>query len=464
MCRRGFTLSSACGYSPNRYWSARQSDLALITPSENSTVSTPKLAAIAAIASVALLTGGLASAPASASTHTAASKSIPAGADPDNTFLGPNGKDLWLINYDPASASEIDLATKKVIKSFDLIEFPRWSMLSPNGTQLWVTNEADDVVTVYSVSSGLATHTIPVGDFPVDFAFNHSGSQVWVTNDDSDTISVIDTSTYAVVETIPLPTPWTIVFNKSGSKAYASTEGRPDDSDTVAVIDTSTYTVDGSLAGISGSFTYSLRSPDGSRLYFVNDANPGSLEAYSLTDKKVLKLITVGDDPWFATVNADGSRIYVPNSDGDTVSVVNANSLKVTSTLSTGTGTGPWFVTFSKSGKSIYLTEQGAEKILILPASHTVSATVLFGGPNPVLNSGNRSILKALKARIPKDAKYVSVHIVGYTNADASENLDLARAGAAEAYLKSLGLSATYSVASGGVKHREAVVTVTYTP
>ncbi len=428
----------------------------------------PKIIAVAAIVSAVSLVGGLAAVTASATTTVASavqsSTSFPSGADPHQAILSPNGKDLWIILYDPQLANEIDLRTHKVIKSISIVQYPRLSALSPNGKQLWITGEGDDVVGVYSVATGVETHTIPVGEFPVGLAFNPTGNQVWVTNNYGNSVSVIDTSSYTVIETIPVPNPWTISFNRSGSKAYASTRADYGDPDTVSIIDTSTYTTTDSISGVGPDLVYSTASPNGSRLYFVSQDEPGTLGVYSPGQNKVLALITLGNDPWFATPSPDGSRIYVANRDGDTVSVVDASSLKVIATIPTGAGSGPQYVAFSKAGKTVYIVNQASEKVTIVSGQEQKSANVVFGGPNPVLNAGNRGILKSLKASIPSGAKYVTVHIVGYTNAEPSKSLDISRAKAAESYLKSLGLSATYSVASGGVKAREAVVTVTYVP
>ena len=427
-----------------------------------------KLLVVAVLASAAVLAGGLAGASANATTSalatTATTTTFPSGPAPQNSFLSPSGTHLWVIQYTAHLATEIDLSTRKVSKSFSIVQFPRWSMLSPNGKQLWVVGAGDDVVTVYSAKTGALTHSIAVGDLPDFLTFTPSAKEVWVSNDFGESISVIDTSTYAVTQTIPLSVPWTIVFNKSGSRAYASTETPRGNPDTIAVIDTSTYAVVGSVAGTGNSVMYSTRNADGSRLYFLGQDNPGTLEAYSPTQDKVLALITVGNNPSFATVSPDGSRIYVPNQDSDTVSVIDASTLKIIRTISVPSGSGPRYVTFSKTGKTVYLVNRYTATVSVLSGQEKKSATVVFGGPNPVLNAGNRSILKALKASIPNGAKSVSVSIVGYTNAVPSTSLDLARARAAEAYLKSLGLSASYSLSSGGIKVREAVVTVTYTP
>jgi YVTN family beta-propeller protein len=65
--------------------------------------------------------------------------------------------------------------------------------VAPNGRRVYVTNYDSGSVSVIDADSNTVTATVPVGNGPSDVVVSPDGHRIYVTNHDSDSVSVIDT-------------------------------------------------------------------------------------------------------------------------------------------------------------------------------------------------------------------------------------------------------------------------------
>lgn len=86
--------------------------------------------------------------------------------------------------------------------------------------------------------------------------------------------------------------------------------------------------------------------------------------------------ITVGSSPWGMAVTPDGSRAYVANNGGNSVSFINLNTNTVLNTISFGSGD-PYAVAITPDGSEVWVTEPLTGRIGVIDTStNTYSSQV----------------------------------------------------------------------------------------
>lgn len=83
-------------------------------------------------------------------------------------------------------------------------------------------------------------------------------------------------------------------------------------------------------------------------------------QSQAATQAQVIATIPVGATPFGIAVTPDGSRLYVSNSTGGSVSVVDTATQSVTSTITSNVGTTPVGITVDASGTYAYVANYGA--------------------------------------------------------------------------------------------------------
>jgi YVTN family beta-propeller protein len=99
--------------------------------------------------------------------------------------------------------SVINTATKTVVATVLVGNFPVGVAITPDGAFAYVTNGLDTVSVIATATNTLVA-TVPVGIRPVRVAFTPDGAFAYVTNFYSNSVSVIATATNTVVATVPV--------------------------------------------------------------------------------------------------------------------------------------------------------------------------------------------------------------------------------------------------------------------
>ena len=80
-----------------------------------------------------------------------------------------------------------------------------------------------------------------------------------------------------------------------------------------------------------------------------------------------MRIETVGDHPYCVTLNADGSRLYVSNTQADTLSVIDTATLKAIASISVGTT--PEGVSFSAERNEVYVASWMENEVTVIDAA-----------------------------------------------------------------------------------------------
>lgn len=322
-----------------------------------------------------------------------------------------------------SSIAEPAVAPKDVvIATIQIGHAPGSIVVSPDNTQVYVLDSGSPAsgwtVTVLDAATATVIDSIPVGNAQ-GLAVTADGRHLYVTGWDS-VITVIDTATRAVCATIPTPTDTGYpVVSRDGTRLYVAGGGATNDTvsvidivpggptyntivttvevgefpvgiatssrfvyvannfgDSVTVIDAATNTVVTTLpVGLRQPFAVAVaESADGARIYVTSTAGDSVVvfeEAPAESDGATAEQrsvrggsthhvrIPVGESPEGACAAPDGMRIYVANDIDDTISVIDSDPTSSSHHQVIGTiavGRAPEQLTVSPDGARLYVS------------------------------------------------------------------------------------------------------------
>lgn len=228
-----------------------------------------------------------------------------------------------------------------------------------------------------AVAVNTVVATITVGGTPWTIVMNPNGNRVYAADTGGTNVFVIDTATHQVVSTIPVgsqPTPMAVT--PDGTKLYVGNWG----SATISVVDTSINTVITTITppGINPDLRDIAITTDGSK-FLVSDRENNKLLIYSTSTNALLSAVTTGLGPRNILLSPDGSKAYVANTTGQSLTAVNIMSYATTTIPLTGNPNG---VAMSPDGSRIYVGHFAAPELTVITtADNTVERTVTTGRP-----------------------------------------------------------------------------------
>ncbi|MFZ9630162.1 MAG: beta-propeller fold lactonase family protein, partial [Ilumatobacteraceae bacterium] len=247
--------------------------------------------------------------------------------------------------------------------------YPYQLKLNPAETRLYVTNQVDNSVSVINTSTNAVVSTVSLSNQPLDLVVSATGQWLYVGRPFSSAVDLIDTSFNTVVGSLsPGFSPYTMELSSDGSRLYVTGQ---DDSDVnmLAVINTGDLSTVATVVlgqGTAGIFGFVQLNSAGSRLYVgdLNGTNASDhvdvidIDETSATKYTVLSSVAIGQGPRLLDLSADGSRLYVPNSASDSVSIIDTSTNTVVETVPVGDY--PVMVLVTPDGSRVYVTEQNA--------------------------------------------------------------------------------------------------------
>lgn len=314
---------------------------------------------------------------------------------------------VYVANEGADTVSVLDAASFKTLASVRVGKAPHNVQVSPDGKVVWVTNNGEPDRAAASVHKEMAKgeHSamatagavwaidtsrdaviakVPVGTHPAHVVVSPDGRFAYITNGGDDTVSVIDTSAQRVVATIPVGKfPHGLRISPDGKHAYvANLKGG-----TVSVIDTVSQKEVAQVPAGKGPAQVGF-APDG-RLAFVSLSEENAVAVIDPATRKVIRKVTVGTVPIQLYATPDSRMLLVANQGtrkkpGNTVSMIDLESFKVTTTMETGPGAHG--VVIDRDGKYAYVTNTYANSVSVLDVKdRKVVKTVQVGtGPNGI--------------------------------------------------------------------------------
>ncbi len=150
----------------------------------------------------------------------------------------------WTADMGSATATQVDLAARKPVKSVALGREPEGIALTPDGQTLWVSARGSNEAFALDPATMEVRARVETGRFPLRIAVRPQGDVAITSNLMDGSLSVIDLATNTITRTIAVSSPEeaearfqvTILWSADGSKIYVAETG----SNTVAEVDYAT--------------------------------------------------------------------------------------------------------------------------------------------------------------------------------------------------------------------------------
>lgn len=131
----------------------------------------------------------------------------------------------WTANIGDNSVSELDLVTRRFVRSFAVPTQPEGIAVTPDGAEVWVGSNATGAVTVISTATGEVVATLNETRFPYRLTAAPDGRRVAIVDGVGDRLVVADAATHAVVGTVELPSPRGVAISPDSRTAYVTLAG-----------------------------------------------------------------------------------------------------------------------------------------------------------------------------------------------------------------------------------------------
>jgi YVTN family beta-propeller protein len=222
-------------------------------------------------------------------------RKIPAGSDPEQFAVSPDGAKLYIANEDAGAVSVLDTKSGRVENQIPVAEEPEGVVFAPDGKTVYATCEtAGDVFVIDTALNKSLAHFI-VGGRPRNVAFTPDGSRAFIPSESTGVLHVIDTSKRMPVGQIQLATnsrPMCVVMARDGKYLYASTGWGA----SIAVVDVTSGKVVNTIQVGPRPWGFAL-SPDGKQLFVANGPS-NDISVVDLATAKEIARIKAGSSPW----------------------------------------------------------------------------------------------------------------------------------------------------------------------
>jgi YVTN family beta-propeller protein len=241
---------------------------------------------------------------------------------------------LWralVANQGSNTVSILDLQTGTPVTSIAVGRTPRWIALTPDGMRAYVCNQDDNTVTVIDIAAA-TTVGAPISGIvgPDSIAITSDGKKAFVMSGINQTMSVIDLALAQITATVTLPGGGgnSITLSADGMKGYAICGP----AHAMAVFSPGSLTVT-KIVAMPGGGQYIALHPNLPRA-FVSFPDEGAVREFDTGTEQftgiVIKTGAWAQHPCFSP---DGSRLYVCNFQGNSISVIDSATNQVTATI-----------------------------------------------------------------------------------------------------------------------------------
>jgi PQQ-dependent catabolism-associated beta-propeller protein len=230
---------------------------------------------------------------------------------------------------------ELDPRTGAVRGRFGAGSDPEQFAVVPGLRWLVATNEDAGTATITDMGTGREEAALVVGVEPEGVTLSPDGRTAYVTAETSNSVSVIDLDSRRVVQSFLVDSrPRDAAFSPDGMHAYVTAEIGGSITEVDArrhrVLRTATLSDGAHPVGI-------VVSRDGRTLY-VATGHGNTVDVIDADSLHVRHQIPVGRRPWGLALSADGEWLYSANGVSGDVSVISVVERRVVATISTGAG------------------------------------------------------------------------------------------------------------------------------
>lgn len=267
--------------------------------------------------------------------------------------------------------------------------------VGPKGAKVYVTGRGGFTSpgTLYVIDTATrAVTSISVGMYPRGVAVNRDGSRVYVANALSQSVSVIDTASNTRVATVTgfRGFPWGVAASPVSNRLYVTNVyGSNYGSEDIVVVDTTTNQIltGAGVTGLGGLPMGIAVSQDGLRLYAADYQSAPSGRVWAIdtalmgSPSAVVATVTVGPNPFGIAVTPDNKHVYVSNSGGNTVSVIDATTVSSgASSPMVTVGNSPQGVSVSSDGSTVFVANWGSGNLTAISVATNATRSIAPAG------------------------------------------------------------------------------------
>ena len=128
------------------------------------------------------------------------------GKTPVSLALKPDGGEIYAVNYDSGSVSEIDTATNEVGGAYLIGTHPVRGIIAPDDSTLYVSDFDAGSLGIFSIDDGHLVGTARTGEGPDALAFSNDSDLLFALDAHSGDVAVIRTSTHSLLTLLPAGT------------------------------------------------------------------------------------------------------------------------------------------------------------------------------------------------------------------------------------------------------------------
>jgi YVTN family beta-propeller protein len=279
-------------------------------------------------------------------------------------------RDMPLV-YVPNSVSdtvtEIDPATRQVVRTFPVGAEPQHVVPSWDLKTLWVTSDQGNSLTPINPTTGLPGPPVPVED-PYNMYFTPDGRFAIVVAERMQRLDFRQPQTMQLVHSLAVPCPGVDHIDFSADRTYliATCEF----GSKLIKVDTVTQTVVGSLVLPHNGMPQDVKlSPDG-RVFYVADMAAGGVWLVDGTTMKQIGFIPTGKQAHGLYVSRNCKYLYVTNRGEGSVSLIDLASRRVAAKWVLPGGGSPDMGNVSVNGSVLWLSGRYNSEVYAIATSN----------------------------------------------------------------------------------------------
>jgi len=254
-------------------------------------------------------------------------KQIDVGKEPLGLAINPKEPLLYVVNHQDGTVSVINTDDNEVVGTpVEVGRLPTHAVVSGDGTNLYVVNSGDNTVSYVELSTiPRESWVVDVGQTPYGIAISRDDRYLFVTNEFDDTVSVVSLLMDRVECVVP-------VGRNPKDIAYIHTENSGDDYVIVSNYLGASIAVFGARCGTSPEMHEVGQLPagiaiapesDGSYTAYIAGKAEAAVRIFDFATAQLIDgSIGVGLSPIAIAVTPRGDKIYVVNSDENSVTVL----------------------------------------------------------------------------------------------------------------------------------------------
>ena len=264
--------------------------------------------------------------------------------------ISPNETIAVACYSDSLKVKVYNIKTDKVIKNISGFINPRNIIFYPDGKIFYITDSTLGLLIAYYALTLKVVKTYPVGYGAFGSTTNQNGDPIFMNNEAACTITVIELVSKSVKKIITgfAQPRQGIKLNPANTKLYVTNFAN----DKITVVDVVTLKIDTTISGFNKIRAVDI-TKDGNRLFAANSGT-NSIGVLNVITGDFIKGISVGGDPFAASLSPDEKIHLSGNKMDNTLSVIDKASLTNIKTIS-GFKEPRQAIVFSKKAKQVYV-------------------------------------------------------------------------------------------------------------